>query len=135
MIDFLKNEYGGRFGHYGNDGIKVVRGGELNTLYASSKIVVGDSCFGGRPYYVSDRYYEVRGRGGFLIHPIDSGVDDYGVAHYKKNDLTDLKDTIDYYLEYESRRENMRKAGHNWVKNNETYTDRAREILRVVFDE
>jgi hypothetical protein len=83
LVDFLAETYGRRFGHYGNDGLGVVRGHDLNVLMASSKIVVGDSCFGGRPNYVSDRYYETRGRGGFLLHPHWDGVDHEGVGHYE----------------------------------------------------
>lgn len=134
LIDFLHREYGNSFAHYGNDGIRVVRGDELNTLYASAKIVIGDSCFGGRPSYVSDRYYEVRGRGGFLLHPYVEGVDSMGVANYNPRDLNDLKKQIDYYLFLNTQdRELMREAGFKWVKENETYTNRAKEMLAVIF--
>lgn len=133
LIDFLANTYGDRFGHYGNDGIRVVRGDELNTLYASAKVVVGDSCFGGRPKYVSDRFYEVRGRGGFLLHPKVEGVDDVGVADYLNGDLADLKHEIDYWIANEDKREVYRQAGFLHVKNNETYTQRSQEMLDVIF--
>lgn len=133
LIDWLHKTYGDRFAHYGNDGLGVVRESDLNMLYASSKIVVGDSCFGGRPNYVSDRYYEVRGRGGFLIHPRVDGVDHYGVAHYKHGDLDHLKEVIDFYLENTNNREQMRLLGHTHVKENETYTQRAQTIINTVF--
>lgn len=133
LIDFLHKTYGTRFGHYGNDGIRVVRGNDLNILYSSAKIVIGDSCFGGRPRYVSDRYYEVRGRGGFLLHPPIEGVDSMGVAAYNPLDLNDLKKQIDYYLENVGERETMREAGYRWVKENETYTNRSREMLSRIF--
>jgi hypothetical protein len=133
LIDWLHATYGNRFGHYGNDGIKVVRGEELNTLYASAKIVIGDSCFGGRPHYVSDRYYEVRGRGGFLLHPLVEGMDNMGIANYNPRDKNDLKRQIDFYLEHNIERELLRMVGFDWVRNNETYTYRAKEILRIIF--
>lgn len=132
LIDFLKATYGNKFGHYGNDGIRVVRMQELNTLYSTAKIVVGDSCFGGRPYYVSERYQEVRGRFGFLIHPKVEGLENHGVAQYEKENLESLKHAIDYWLHRDDEREHMRKQGHEWVKHNETYTDRARQILETV---
>lgn len=132
LIDFLKATYGNKFGHYGNDGIRVVRMGELNTLYSTAKIVIGDSCFGGRPNYVSERYQEVRGRGGFLLHPKVEGLEDYGVAHYVTCNLHDLAKQIDYWLVQNEAREAMRQSGHEWVKNNETYTDRAKQILQTV---
>lgn len=131
LIDWLSQTYGNRFGHYGNDGIKVLRGLPLNTMLSTAKIVVGDSCFGGRPNYVSDRYFETRGRGGFLLHPKVEGVDNVGVGHY--SNLEDLKTVIDFYLNDNVARENMRREGHEWVKNNETYTQRAQEMLDIIF--
>lgn len=133
LVEFLQDTYGDRFGHYGNDGIKVARGMELNEIYSAATIVVGDSCFGGRPNYVSDRYYEVRGRGGFLLHPRTEGVDNEGVAHYERGDLQSLKYYIDYYLEQHDVREYLRKQGFDHVRKHETYTQRCQEILDVVF--
>lgn len=133
LVEFLHKTYGNKFGHFGNDGIKVVRGLGLNEIYSAAKVVIGDSCFGGRPNYVSDRYYEVRGRGGFLLHPKTEGVDNVGVAHYDRGDLQSLKQRIDYYLQYDAEREDMRVRGFDWVKKHETYTQRADEILEVIF--
>jgi hypothetical protein len=133
LIDFLKETYGERFGHYGNDGIKVLREAELNQALITAKIVVGDSCFGGRPNYVSDRYYETRGRGGFLLHPKVEGVDYIGVGFYNHADLRDVKRQIDYWLGRDDNRERLRIAGFDQVQLRETYTNRAQEILDIVF--
>lgn len=132
MVEFLQNIYGELFAHYGNDGQAVRRGDNLNALYSGAKIVIGDSCFGGRPRYVSDRYYEVRGRGGFLLHPHIEGIETHGVAPYKSQNLVDLKRQIDYWLTHDEEREAMRIKGFEWVKNNETYTQRAEAILKKV---
>ena len=131
LVNFLADTYGKRFGHYG-DGIEVVRGHDLNVLMATAKIVVGDSCFGGRPNYVSDRYYETRGRGGFLIHPHWSGVDTHGVAHYEPQNLASLEVQINYYLDHEDDARHLRLEGFNYVKNSQTYTHRMKEILEVI---
>lgn len=135
MIDFLQQTYGDRFGHYGNDGAAggVMRGHQLNVLYSTAKVVVGDSCFGGRPRYVSDRYYEVRGRGGFLIHPYMEGIDRVGVGSYEYQDLDSLKMQIDYWLSSNEERESNRRKGYMWVALHETYTNRAEEMLNVIF--
>lgn len=133
LINWLKATYGDRFGHYGNDGIRVVRGHDLNVLYSTAKVVVGDSCFGGRPNYVSDRYYEVRGRHGFLLHPKTLGVDEEGVAFYEHGNFEDLKQKIDAFLENDKEREAQRKVGYEHVKDNETYTQRAQEMIDIVF--
>lgn len=140
LVTFLKETYGDKFGHYGNDGIRVVRGHELNVLYATAKIAVGDSCFGGRTNYVSDRYYETRGRGGVLLHPEVEGVDKRGVIFYQSGSLKDLKEKIDSLigvgaLPDGTGREDMREAGFYWVKQFETYTNRAEEMLKVIFPE
>lgn len=133
LVDWLHQTYGDRFGHYGGDGIRTLRGHDLNVALASAKIVVGDSCFGGRPNYVSDRYYETRGRHGFLLHPEVEGVDHVGVGHYEAGSLTDLEEWIDYWLECDADREAMRHDGFEHVKNHETYTHRAQQILGAVF--
>ena len=100
---------------------------------ASAKIVVGDSCFGGRPYYVSDRYYETRGRGGFLIHPWTEGIDNQGVADYSRGNLDALKIAIDHYLGHPDLRQKLQYTGFAWVKNHETYTHRAQQMLDIIF--
>jgi hypothetical protein len=137
LVDWLKATYGDRFGHYGNDGIRVLRQHDLNVALASAKVVVGDSCFGGRPNYVSDRYFETRGRGGFLLHPYVEGVDHHGVEVYggdtDDKKLAELEDVIDFYLAREDLREENRREGFEWVRDNETYTQRAAEIIDTVF--
>jgi hypothetical protein len=133
LIEWLQATYGPRFGHYGNDGIGVVRGHDLNVLYATAKVAVGDSCFGGRPNYVSDRYYETRGRGGFLINPRIEGVDNYGVGIYEAENLLDLEQAINGALENSDVRESQRMVGFNHVKRFETYTNRAQEMLETIF--
>lgn len=139
LIDWLKQAYGGRFSHYGGDGKGVVRGDELNMLYARSKVVVGDSlCLNfSYPHYWSDRVYETMGRGGFLIMPRIEGLEDFftdrqHLALYDFGNFEELRITIDYYLETPHERERIRQAGHEEVKNKHTYKHRWAEILRVV---
>jgi hypothetical protein len=68
LIRFLTKTYGKRFHWYGVHDSDEVRNSELNTLYNSAKIVIGDSLYS--PYYWSNRIYETIGRGGFIIHPM-----------------------------------------------------------------
>lgn len=134
LIEFLEKTYGDRFGHYGGDSkYGTIRGHDLNVLYSTAKIAVGDSCFGGRPNYVSDRYYETRGRGGFLMHPYVEGVDYYGIEIYKNSDLSDLKKRIDHFLQEPESIKQNKELGFEHVKKNETYTNRAQEMLDVIF--
>ena len=139
LIDFLEETYDDDFGHYGIDGIKVVRGRELNDLYASSKVVVGDTLNIGfnYPYYSSDRFFEATGRGAFLIYPKIEGFapeykDGVHVVYYKHGDLNDLKKKIDYYLEHDEEREKIRLAGFELTKTKNTYTNRWQTIIEEV---
>jgi hypothetical protein len=137
LIHWLKRSYPNRFKHYGRDGLGVVRGAALNDLYASTKIVVGDTLCPGYSYpdYWSDRIYETLGRGGFLIHPYIPGMDreftdKEHVVFYKYGDFAQLKTLIDYYLVNDEEREAIRLAGHSLVKNNYTYRHRWQAILQ-----
>lgn len=139
LIDFLKRTYGARFEHWGPQGRGLVRGEALNELYASTKVVVGDTlCPRFRyPYYTSDRPYETLGRGGFLVHPWIEGMgeelrDREHLAYYDFNDWAGLKKTIDWFIEHEDVRETIRRAGHEKVKADCTYTDRLRKIFEIL---
>lgn len=138
LIDWLKETYGDRFGHYSGEqeAIGLKRGLELNQLFADTKVVVGDSlCIGfDYPWYWSDRVYETLGRGGFLIMPYIQGMeqefeDGKHLVNYEYGDFKQLKYLIDYYLDNPKEREAIRRAGHEQVKNNYTYLHRWKVIL------
>jgi hypothetical protein len=137
LINWLDKVYGNRFEQYGNGGVESVRGLRLNKLYWSTKVVVGDTlCLNfNYPDYWSDRIYETLGRGGFLIHPYIPGiekefVDKKHVVFYEYGNFEQLKELIDYYLTHEEEREEIRKAGHELVKNNYTYRHRWQHIIK-----
>jgi len=153
LIKFLSDTYGPRFAKWGNPpmngGRAHVRGHALNVLYASAKIVVGDAlCLGPgealRPRfrherYWSDRVCETMGRGGFLIHPWIAGLDEEfengkHLLYYPYGDFEALKALIDdWTLEGTAeRRERVRLAGHEKVKRDCTYTNRAIEVFAKV---
>jgi hypothetical protein len=137
LINFLEQTYPDKFSLYGREGVKTVRGQELNELYASTKVVVGDTLCPNFKYpdYWSDRIYETLGRGGFLIHPYIKGLekefeDKKHVVFYEYNNWDQLKDLINYYLENDKEREKIRKTGHEFVKKNYTYKNRWQSILK-----
>jgi glycosyltransferase involved in cell wall biosynthesis len=137
LINFLSQTYGARFNLYGREGLGVVRGQELNNLYASTKVVVGDTLCPEFKYadYWSDRIYETLGRGGFLIHPYIQGLEKEfenkkHIVFYEYNNLNQLQELINYYLEHEEEREEIRRSGHELVKNNYTYKNRWEAILK-----
>lgn len=138
LIKWLRDTYGYRFTKYGHPEA-TVRNLALNKLYKESKVVVGDSvCIDfNHTYYWSDRVYETIGRGGFLIHPYIKGLeeeftDGETIVFYEYGNFSDLKKKIDYYLEHDDEREHIRKAGHEFVKNNATYTQRLKQMLDIV---
>lgn len=139
LIDWLERTYGDRFAHFGNDGKGVIRGGELNRLYASAKVVVGDTLCPDfdYPYYWSDRIYETTGRGGFIIHPFIVGLTDEfksveEIVTYDYGDFKQLKTKIDWYLSHEERRKEIQMAGFERTKRDHTYTNRLQTIIDTV---
>lgn len=139
LIDWLADTYKEKFKHFGNDGLGVVRGNDLNKLYASSKIAVGDTlCLNfNYPYYLSDRVFETTGRGGFLLMPYIKGIEDCfeigkEIVTFKFGDFKDLKSKIDYYLEHDEEREAIRLAGFERTKKDHTYKYRWIKILETI---
>jgi hypothetical protein len=137
LINWLEDTYKDKFKLYGRQGLGLVRGAELNNLYASTKVVVGDTLCPNFDYpdYWSDRIYETVGRGGFLIHPYIPGLereftDKKHLVFYEYNNFEQLQNLIDYYLENDEEREIIRKAGHELVKSKYTYKNRWQEILK-----
>lgn len=140
LIDWLQANYGSRFGHYGNGGMAQVRGIELNNLYASAKIVIGDTLCKdfNYPYYSSDRLFEVCGRGGFLIYPQIQGLETFykpgeEIEFYEFGDFFGLKQLINHYLVDDKEREQMRVAAFERTIHEHTYTNRLQTILNTIF--
>lgn len=140
LINWLEKTYGSRFGHFGGDGRGVVRGKDLNDLYASAKVVIGDTlCLNfDRQEYWSDRIYETTGRGGFIIHPFIEGLQndfdiDKEIIVYRYGDFDELRAKIDYYLSDNDQREAIRMAGHERTKRDHTYTNRVQQVIETVF--
>lgn len=135
MLDGLKMTYGLKFKRFGFPFTQEIRGLKLNELYASTKIVVGDSQ--PSPKYWSNRIYETLGRGGFLIHPYVEGLEEEfeigkDLVCYPYGDNAKLHELIDYYLENDDEREAIRKHGFETVKNKYTYKKRCEELLKQI---
>jgi len=137
LVNWLEKTYPDSFELWGAQGKGIARGQELNDLYASTKIVVGDTLCPNFDYpdYWSDRIYETMGRGGFIIHPYISGLerefeDKKHLVFYEYGNFDQLQELIDYYLEHDAEREAIRLAGHELVKDNYTYKNRWSSILK-----
>jgi hypothetical protein len=117
----------------------AVRGRDLNDLYASVKVVVGDSCFANRSRrYFSDRPFETIGRGGFLIMPYIEGLaemleDGKHIRYFSWGDWPEMTRLIQYYIDHDNEREAIRRAGQQHVRENHTYVHRLTRVLETVF--
>lgn len=155
LIDWLANTYGERFRRYGGDTQwGTIRGSALNDLYASVKVIVGDTlCLNfDHPNYFSDRLFETTGRGGFLIFPEIDGIrdcfntDDWDdidcrmmtnssndeLITYGFENFGNLRNAIDKALANEVARESIKLNGHERTKRDHTYTNRANEIFDIL---
>jgi hypothetical protein len=139
LIAWLEQTYGRRFGHFGNDGIMAIRGKQLNDLYATAKVVVGDTlCLDFKyPHYWSDRIYETTGRGGFMVHPYITGIETQfsevnEVMFYQYGNFEHLKKIIDTALANSTARKQIQMAGHERTKRDHTYTNRLQTIIETV---
>jgi hypothetical protein len=126
MVKALQDRYKGRFRVF-----QGVRERQLNDLYASCKVMVGDHCFAGRPNYWSDRLPETVGRGGFIVYPMVEGLK-IPTATYLPQSLPGLFAKIDHYLLYPEQREAIRRRAHRYVKEHDTYTKILPELLQVM---
>jgi len=138
LINMLENYYGDNFTRYNSDTpAGLARGKRLNEVYSRAGVVVGDTlCIGfNYPDYWSDRIYETLGRGGFLIHPYVPGIerefeDGVDCVFYEYKNFDQLRHQIDYYLQNPSKADEIRRHGHEKVKNNYTYRHRWQTILK-----
>lgn len=115
---------------------EAVRESALNALYASTKVVIGDSIMADRTTtYTSDRIFETTGRGGFIIYPNIPWVTEQFSGHlatYEVGDVSGLVDTIRYYLSHDEERESKRLACFEITKTNHTYHNRLSRVLEIV---
>lgn len=114
---------------FGRENTNEIRSVALNDLFANSKIVVGDSVFS--PYYWSNRVVETLGRGGFLIHREVQGLKVEYPFIVTYTDYEDLKAKIQYYLEHDKEREELRKKNFEWVRDNYTCDKQCAKIIEI----
>jgi predicted SAM-dependent methyltransferase len=139
LVTWLQNTYGKRYSKYGHPQ-RTMRDQDLNDLCASVKVFVGDSLCPGftKPFYTTDRLYELVGRGGFTIFPYIKGLeeeftDGETIVFYEFGNFVQLQEKIDYYLEHDEEREKIRKAGQAFVREHATYHNRLQQALEIVF--
>lgn len=135
LMHALSERYGRLFNWIGKQYTFTVRGRDLNNLFASVPIIIGDSFYS--QHYWSNRIYETLGRGGFMIHPHIEGLGEE-FAYYKHfvpydiGDFEGLFEKIEYYLEHDKEREYIRMEGQQYVKDNYTLMQRCQQLLKYI---
>lgn len=151
LLAFLVKTYGRRFVKHGgppiHGGRSFIRGADLSDLYATARVVVGDTlCLGPEDAreprfthraYWSDRVYETVGRGGYLVHPRLAGLEDEftdgeHLRFYTYGDFDGLKAIVDAALADDAHRARVKAAGMAMVKGACTYVHRTAEMIRVL---
>jgi hypothetical protein len=145
LIEHLSQWYGDRFLALPRQGQPRIVGDELNRVYASAKVAVGDSCLvphpDGRPKrsYCSDRVPETLGRGGILVHPSVEGIDEAFGRHlvWELGDWAGLKEVIDGAVSdraewADGSRMAARLGNIGYTEQHNTYTRRVRTVVETL---
>lgn len=144
LIRWLPRQYGMRARLYPRHPAQRIVGRDLSDLYASVRVIVGDSClapYGDQPctHYWSDRVPETLGRAGFLIHPWVEGIEDHYVdgEHLilvEPQDLGALQKAIDWWTDPDHDAERLRIAhsGRRHVLEHHTYEVRMRQLADLL---
>ena len=132
---WLRENY--NFKRFGEVNTEEIRGDKLNKLYASAKIIIGDSVFS--PHYWSNRIYETLGRGGFLIHPDIPGLGREFAPYkhyipYRMGDYNGLKTKLDYFLKHPEERRKIADAALEYTKKHFIYEERLKSLFKIIYE-
>lgn len=140
LIGWLREFYRDDFVLLPTDGERI-HGDDLNRLYASAEVVIGDSFCPhfAHGYYWSDRIYQTLGRGGLFVHPTIPGLStqyEPGVdfEDYAFGDFIRLRQIITELREERSPSEieAMRNAALEHTLDAHTYDHRVASMLQVL---
>jgi len=134
----LHQRYGDRFGVFGNgwlnpSGITANNQYEEAKVYRGSKIAINCSQFNSHRY-TSDRMFRILGCGTFCLSHNYSGIEDdfENDKHLVTwNDINDLMQKIDYWLENDEKRNEIAQSGQKHCYENFTYTNMVDNILKL----
>jgi len=138
LIEWLKNSFPRDVRFWPRPGQPSIRGADLRNLYASTKVVVGDSCLSGdATHYWSDRIPETVGRGGFLIHPYVKGLEEHytigeHLVTWNVGDWDVLHREITRGLQDQPWARHIALAGRDHVRKHHTYEVRVEQIAKLL---
>lgn len=138
LVRWLRRNYPNDCAFWPKPGHHAVRGMDLQDLYASVDVVVGDSCFAGQGLanYWSDRIPETLGRGGFLLHPDVPGLRDHFppdvLLTWEAGNWDQLRAKIKASLDDPESRSATTAAGRAHVLAHHTYEVRMRQLVEIL---
>jgi hypothetical protein len=149
LVAWLSRTYGDRVKFWPKHGQPAIRGDDLKDLYASVKVVVGDSCLVPKAdstpmtHYCSDRIPETLGRGGVLVHPHVKGITDLYLYQWEYDlwNWASLKQTIDRIVSDEifddesvgyTSRDEYRSLQVQHITERHTYEVRMRHLVNLL---
>lgn len=138
LVDWLARTYGDDVRFWPKRGQHAIRGRELNDLYASVDVVVGDSAvLPGKSHYCSDRIPETLGRGGLLLHPFVEGIQEvFESFWWEQGDWSRLEHEIERIASFDiADDEHHRRENVDHIAGAHTYSHRVREIVAALEDE
>lgn len=135
MVDFLKNEYGNRFGVYGSGW--AYGNGNFNhsqheeaKAYRGAKIAINVSHFDCDTYN-SDRLLRILGSGVMCLTYEHINMKEIFSDIPSFKDFNTLKQHIDFYLEDDYTRNHLATANNNFVKNFFTFKHQVENIINL----
>lgn len=139
LLAAFSRAFRGRFGILPRRGVPI-RGRDLQELYATVPVVLGDSCLAGEStMYWSDRCPESLGRGAFLIHPIVPGMEKWyphlgpqqDLAGYNLGDFDQAVTAAKWALANKLTARRIGEHGRATVLARDTYAHRMGTVLAV----
>lgn len=135
VIDAFKDRFGRRFRVYPTARGRPIRGADLQEVYATAKVVLGDSCLaGGATHYWSDRIPETLGRGGLLIHPKVEGMDGWytdgvDLLTYPQAEPSRAVELAERMLDDPAEADRISRHGRETVLDRDTYAHRMQSVI------
>lgn len=134
IVTNLQSHFAPQFRHYRTG----VRRKELCDLYASVRVVVGDSCHAGQvPLYWSERLPEALGRQAFLVHPYVPGIEEWykdgeHLRVFEAGDMGQMLDLVKWGMAHPEDADRIAAAGRELVLSRDCYEHRLTEMFDLV---
>jgi FkbM family methyltransferase len=150
LLQTFADHFGDRFKVWPEPG-RPIRNRDLQELYATAPVVLGDSCLVGEAtHYWSDRIPETLGRCGLLIHPHVEGLDEWypsvgvvgvpwpdvrehaNLLTYQLGEFTHAVDLAEWALAHPTAAAEIAERGQQTVLARDTYRHRMATVLQYI---